>query len=59
MLWSRIRTIRANTKRNFAVIDDEKNAPAEHESAEAELSETELTEVAGGINPQPLPPDRQ
>jgi hypothetical protein len=38
------------------VIDDKKDAPKEPESAEAELSDTDIAEVAGGINPQPLPP---
>ncbi len=38
------------------MIDDNKNAPKEPESAEDELSETDIGEVAGGINPQPVPP---
>ncbi len=38
------------------MIDDKKDAPIEKEPAEAELSDTDIGEVAGGINPQPLPP---
>ncbi len=38
------------------MTDDKKDAPKEPESAEAELSDNDIGEVAGGINPQPLPP---
>jgi hypothetical protein len=38
------------------VIDDKKDALKEPESADAELSDADIGEVAGGINPQPLPP---
>jgi hypothetical protein len=36
--------------------DDKMDAPKVDESKEAELAESELGEVAGGLNPQPLPP---
>jgi hypothetical protein len=40
--------------------DEKKDAPkvedAGKKSAEVELTESDLGEVAGGLNPQPLPP---
>jgi len=37
--------------------DDKKDAPKVDETKkEAELTESDLGEVAGGLNPQPLPP---
>jgi hypothetical protein len=38
------------------VTDDTKDAPTAPEPPDAELSDTDIGEVAGGINPQPLPP---
>jgi hypothetical protein len=40
--------------------DDQKDAPkgdeTKKETAEVELTESDLDDVGGGLNPQPLPP---